>query len=107
MISNIDKFFVPIVIQRSTMTTDSWGNPIQTWSNYSTILGLLRQINGSKLDSSRKDTTTTTHRLYCRLNDIKPTDRVLYNNQTYSITRVNNVMGFDELLQVDCEYDQN
>lgn len=103
MIFGIDKYFVSIQIQRSTQSTDSWGNPIQTWANHIVVQGLFRQTNGSEPYTNSKDTPTSTHRLYCRLADIKVTDGVLYKNVLYKIVRVNNVMEFDELMQVDCE----
>lgn len=107
MIAGIDKFFGPIQIQRATQTVDPWGNPIQTWANHLVVDGKLRQLSGSELYQSRKDTPVATHRLYCRLADIKVADRISHDGQILNIVRVNNVMDFDELMQVDAEYVQS
>lgn len=101
MILGIDKYFVPIIVQRPTTTTDEWGNIVQTWSTHLTADGLIRQLSGNDVVSSFKDTPIASHRMYCRLADIQVKDRIVYKNQTLDIIRVNNLMNFDELLQVD------
>lgn len=103
MIGGIDFFFEPIQIQRSTNSTDSWGNPIQTWSNYLVVQGRLRQLNGNETYASSKDTSTSTHRLYMRPANILVSDRVSHDGKYFKIVSINNVMTFDELFQVDCE----
>jgi head-tail adaptor len=101
MLLGIDKFFYDIDIERPTQTSDEWSGGSDTFATYKTIKGLIRQLNGHEANTSQKDTAIATHRLYCRIEDILTTDRVLYNSIYYSITRVNNVMNFDELMQVD------
>lgn len=107
MISGIDKYFKPIVIQRPSTSTDEWGQPIQVWNNHITVQGLFRELSGNEIYVSKKDTLVGTHRLYCRVADIKQEDRVVFKGETYSIINVKNVMEFDQLLMVDCEYDNS
>jgi SPP1 family predicted phage head-tail adaptor len=107
MIGGIDKFFGPVQIQRSTETVDEWGNPVEVWADHIIVEGKLRQLSGSELYQSRKETPVATHRLYCRLDDITVNDRIVFNDEIYDIIRVNDVMNFGELMQVDAEYVQN
>lgn len=101
MIAGIDKYFRSITIQRPTSSTNAWGGDDMTFGAHLTVQGLIRQLHGNEVTSGQKDQVVATHRMYCRLADIKVTDRVVYNTITYEITSVNNVMNFDELLQVD------
>ncbi len=101
MINGIDKYFHDIIVERSSKGVDSWGNPVQVWSHHAVIKGIIRQLNGRETFLSGKDTPNATHRMYCRLNDIKTIDRVLYDGVYYDVQNVNNVMNFDELLQVE------
>lgn len=101
MIGSIDKWFKPFQIQRSTKTTDSWGQPIQSWADSIIAYGVLRQMSGSESNISNRDTHTYTHRFYCRPCDIQLNDRIMYDGQELLVARVNDVMDFVELLQVD------
>jgi len=101
MLLGIDKFFYDIDIERPTQTSDEWSGGNETFTTHKTVQGLIRQLNGNEINVSQKDTAIATHRMYCRIADILTTDRVLYNSIYYSITRVNNVMNFNALMQVD------
>lgn len=103
MIAGIDKYFYPITVQRSYKTTDSWGNTIQSWATHLTVNGLLRQLSGNETVMSQKDTASSSHRMYCRKVDITTNDRVVQGGVYYDVIRVNNVMNFDQLLQVDLD----
>ena len=101
MINGIDKYFQDITVERSSKGVDSWGNPIQVWSTHDVVKGVIRQLSGSEANVSNKDTPISTHRMYCRKTDIKTIDRLLFNGVYYDVENVNNVMNFDELLQVE------
>lgn len=103
MIAGIDKYFNDITVQRSTTTTDAWGNTIQSWATHLTVKGLIRQLSGSQPSISQNDIAISSHRMYCRVVDITTNDRVVYGGKYYDVVRVNNVMNFGELLQVDLD----
>ena len=106
MIKNIEKYFYPIIIQRSSSSTGALGGPIDDFRTHITVDGILRQMPtgyGGETNSSNKPITRSSHRMYCRIADIKTKDRVYLDGNSYNITSVNDVMGFGELMQVDCE----
>lgn len=104
MIPGIDKFFVPITIQRKTTGEDEWGNPTNTYEAIGTLQGVIRQTGGNEPFVSGKDTPISSHRLYCRVTTIEPEDRFLFGGKTYSVKNINDVLNFGELLQIDLEY---
>lgn len=105
MIKNIEKYFYPITIQRRTGGTGSLGGPVDVFATHLTVDGVLRQLpsGAGEQHSSNKASEQSTHRMYCRIADIKVADRVYAGGNSYNIIAVNDVMGFGELLQVDCE----
>lgn len=103
MIPGIDKFFGPIIVQRKTTVTDTWNNEKYTYAPILTIQGVVRETSGDEPHNAGKDTPISKHRLYSRKTALLPSDRIVYNGQTYEIKNINDVMNFGELLQVDLE----
>lgn len=103
MIDGIEKYYVDILIQRSTAGVDTWNNPIQIWADHLTIKGRMRQLNAREQYASKKDTYFASNRLYCRLSDIQKNDRVVLNGKTYEVKAVNDVMEMGALMQVECD----
>lgn len=104
MIPGIDKYFVPIVVERKTQITDAWGNPKYTYAPVMTINGVVRELAGDEPHSAGKDTPVSKHRLYCRKTALAASDRITYQGKTYEIKDIKDVMNFGELLQVELEY---
>lgn len=100
MIAGVDKYFESITVQRMTSSTDSWGNPVAVWSDYSTIQGRIRQLNSKEL-FQQKDSAVASHRLYTRHLGLLITDRIKYNSKIYEVKGINNVMHFGEFVQVE------
>ena len=65
--------------------------------------GRLRPMSGREKQSADKKTQFATHRIYCPIMDIKPTDRIKYKGQMFEVLFASNVMDSDEFMQVDCE----
>ncbi len=102
MVGNIEAYYETVEIERKTVIDGTWG-PETTWATHIVVQGRMRQLNGNERFTSGKDTTFSTHRLYCDPADILPTDRISYDGRKYDIHAVNDVMNFDRLMQVDCE----
>lgn len=100
MIDSIVKYFEPIVVQRSTTTTDSWGNPISVWSDFKTIQGRIRHLNSKEL-FQQKDSAVASHRLYTKDFTILITDKIKFDGKIYEVKGLNDVMNFTELNQVE------
>lgn len=103
MIHGIDKYFSTVGLERLTPTTDAWGNKIDSWVAVPNIKGLIRQLNksGEEQYTSDKKNINTTHRMYCRKNDVRINDRVVFMARKYDVVAVNDVMNFEELYQVE------
>lgn len=100
MIDGIVKYFEPVVIQRLSVSTDSWGNPISVWSDFKTIQGRLRQLNSKEL-FQQKDSAVASHRLYTKDFTILITDRIKFDGKYFEVKGINDVMNFSELNQVE------
>lgn len=103
MIAGIEEYFIDIVVQRSNPGSDTWGNPVQVWSDHLIIKGRMRKLNGREQYAAKKDTEFASYRLYCRPANIQKNDRIVLNDKNYEVKAVNNVMEMDELMQVECE----
>lgn len=103
MITGVDKYFEDIEQHRKTLTVDEWGQPAYDYALYATIKGRLRQLSGNEQYQSGKDTHVSTHRLYTRSLDFEQTDKIIYNGDEYDVVRINDVMNFNQLMQVDLE----
>lgn len=102
MIPGIDKYFRPgFIIQRQSSGTDAWDSPKAEWADLATIRATIRMMNGDEVYTSRKTQEKSDHRMYCRKTDIQRTDRVSYMGVLYEVVAVNDVMNFEELLQVE------
>lgn len=91
-----------IQVQRSTPSTDSWGNPTKTWTTIATIDGRVRQLRSDEVVKAGKESVMTTHRLYTLISDIKSGDRIVYRGQTYQVEGdPNDVMFLGKIFQTE------
>lgn len=100
MIHTIVKHFESIVVQRASVSTDVWGNPVSIWADYKTIQGRIRQLNSKEL-YQQKDNAVASHRLYTKDFTILVTDKIKFDGKIFEVKGINNVMNFDELNQVE------
>lgn len=100
MIAGIDKYFIPLTLETGTPGVDGWNNPKMTYAAAGTISGIIRELSGDEVRAGGKDTPVSTHRMYCRKTAIKQSDRILFENKTYEVTDINDVMNFGQLLQI-------
>ena len=105
--NHIAKYFEDIDIERKVITSGKYNEEIVNWLHHITIKGRLRKLSGNEIVRSDQLQSIGTHRLYCYPADIvKETDRIVFNGKNYEIIDVNNVMNFDDLLQIECEEQQ-
>lgn len=102
-IPGVDKYFETYELWRYTETFDSYGTPVKTPSKVKDIKGRLRQLRGDERFISDKVTSITTHRFYTRELTITPLDEIRKDGQAYEVVAVNNVMTFDDFVQLDLE----
>lgn len=98
MIAGIDKYFEPIVVQKSTVGGGEWGD-VDVWADNRTIQGRVRRLTGREIDAN-KPIYSSSHRLYTR-SSVLVTERIKFDGGFYDVVGVNNVMNFDELYQID------
>jgi head-tail adaptor len=103
MIGNITKHFTAITLERSTPSTDSWNNPIESWATVATIQGCIRQTSADHIFVSAIQNTNPKYRLYCMPCDIRKDDRVYFDGHYFKINKVNDVMHFGRLYQCECD----
>ena len=95
--------FKDFIKVRITKTTDEFGDIIEE-EQETQIQGILRVMSGNERFTADKETLFATHRLYTDHLNWKQTDKVRdEQGKDYKVKLINNVMGFDDLVQVDCE----
>lgn len=85
-----------ISIQRATTQVDSYGHPSEVWETLTTCWAEVSfPVTGSgeqQYDAVHLATTAVVFTIHWR-NDVRHTDRVLYNSETYDITRIAETSG--------------
>jgi len=99
----IDKWFESgWVLHTLKSTTDSWGNPIEGWSDGTAISGRFRPLAGDKRLAADKETVFADAKFYCApTSTIAEGDQLRKGGQVYEVTFVQNVMDMDRFLQVE------
>jgi len=101
----LEKWFEEIALLTPISGVDSWGQPTVTYAE-TTIMGKLRMMSGNEPLIAQRDTEISTHRLYTKIEGITPLNKFSYLGRLYDVVAVNNVMGFDRLIQVDLTYER-
>lgn len=78
-----------IVLQRSTMVADEYGEPIKTWADFVTnpeVWAKVRPITGTERFQAQQVNPNTDTRFFIRFrSDVVVKDRVAYNSEHYDI----------------------
>jgi head-tail adaptor len=95
-----------IAIQRKTVTQDTYGDAIATWSTVSTVDGVLMPLTSSNHSDARffaaQRGYDADYRLYVVATaDIKVGDRAVHNGRLFAVNAVTNPMMAGDYLQVD------
>lgn len=98
----VDYFTSSCAIKRPT-TTNVGGIAQTSYTTIATVMGKIRQLNGREIYQNEKQNEVTTHRVYLPIIDVKYNDVLTIEDNNYKVKIVNNPMGMNEFLQVDCE----
>ena len=107
MISGIEKYFKSgYKIHGYTMIQNDFGEWVEDWTLKGELDGLMRNLRGDERFTADKETYFGDNRFYCfpQSFDIESGDEIEDpDGNKYDIKNPNNVMGFDKLMQIDCE----
>ena len=83
-------------------TTDAWGNPIESYSTGTAIMGRFRPLSGDRKLSADRQTPFADAKFYCAATStIAVGDQLRKSPDVYEVTWVQNVMDMDRFLQVE------
>lgn len=97
-----DFFKTTFDIYRLT-SSDQGGIETKSYQKIATVLGWMRPLHGSEIRANEKRTYVTTHRMYCTVLELRPTDVVLKDELTYEVRYFQNPMDSNQFMQVDLE----
>jgi len=93
-----------IVIQLFTKVKGSTGGFIKTWADKYTVWASIWPISAKEQIANMGEVMLVTHKIRIRFKkNIKPKWRVTYNNRTFNIVSVINVMELDKDIDLLCE----
>lgn len=84
-----------ITLQRATVTTDSFNNPVQTWATLVTVWASKLDVRDSERVAAKEVGAEIGTRFQIRwsetVRDLNPKDRLVYADRTYEIVNVKEV----------------
>ena len=106
MVSVIEHFFTEdYIVERNTPISNGMGGYKDAWATHLVIKAKIRPLTETEKYAADKLTLYATHKLYCKIIDIKEEDRVVdLDGNIYLVKGVINPMKFNNHLQVDLEY---
>ena len=94
-----------IVIQRPTITYNSFNEPVESFGNYATVWGSRADASASESYRAQEVGAEITTRFAVRWNSVtrtvNPKDRISYDGRTYNITAVRDVER-NRWREIDC-----
>ena len=91
-----------ISLQSKGTTADSYGQPTETFTEYTVVWGGINPISGTEIMNAQQQSGEITHKVIIRHNtSISITDRAIFESRTFEILFVRNVQErnhFQELL---------
>lgn len=94
-----------VTIQQKTTAQDTYGQPIETWTNVATVWASIEDLRGREFIEARQVPAaeiTTRVRIRYRTG-IEPTMRVIYGSRTLEITAVIDPDGRKRELELMCQ----
>lgn len=97
-----------VTFQRKTLTTDDWGQPIESWADVATVWANVRTISGvgfvnNEFQAGGSEVSRTTASIRIRKrNDITHDMRVLVGSSIYDIRAVLPDEEGDEYMDLAC-----
>lgn len=78
-----------VKIQAKTLTTDSYGGPVETWADFDTVWANIEPLQGNELVKAQAVRTETTHRITMRyLSGVTPAHRITYAGRYFNLLSV-------------------
>ena len=78
-----------ITIQKKTITTDSYGGTVETWTDVSRVAALMEPLQGRELATAQTVNAETTTRITIRyFAGLIPANRIIFEGKFYNIQSV-------------------
>jgi SPP1 family predicted phage head-tail adaptor len=78
-----------IKIQAKTLTTDSYGGPVETWADVASVPASAEPLQGRELAAAQTVNAETTTRFHIRYRSgVIPANRIVFESKYYNITSV-------------------
>lgn len=92
-----------IELQSSTDSTDTFGEPIKTWTTYDTVWASINPLSGNELIFAQQISSKTNIGIIIRYNSsVEVGDRVKYGTRYFDINAVLNEMENNKQLELLC-----
>lgn len=102
----IDKYYGEgFKIKRQSLQDDGGGVSVPVFTDVMDVSGRLRPLTGNEILANERIGLRTTHRFYCDVISVIPTDRIYDSNSSssYDIKFIKNPMSMNHHLEIDCE----
>ena len=91
----------PVTIQRFISTVNDFGETIEEWSDLYTTRAEIKPISAKEIFASDRPITEMTHKITIRYREeLKPTDRIKFNNRYFNITSIANYNEQNQVLEI-------
>ena len=92
-----------IVIEEPTVTQNTYGEQISSWSTYRTVWAKMEWKGGSEKEETERMTATSKVCFFIRNLDISITEqnRILYDSKYYVINVINEIEGREAFLELE------
>jgi SPP1 family predicted phage head-tail adaptor len=91
-----------ITIQRQTVTQDSYGQDVVTWTDLATVWAEVGAVRGIERFAAMQTVAEVDTRFVIRHRDVGPKDRISYGGRTYDIKSVIEI-GRREALEIHAQ----
>lgn len=93
-----------VALQSSTVAADTFGEPIQTWTTYSTVWADVQPMSGRERLYAQQAGAEINFRVVIRYNVlVLPTHRIVWGTRTLEISAVIDTAGEHEQLELMCK----
>lgn len=101
---NAGKLDQRVTVERFTTTTDSWGQPIETWAPLFTCWAAVEPLVGREFIAAQAAQSEVTARIRMRYRPgLTAQDRVIHDGKTYNIVSVIDVRSENRELVLMCK----
>lgn len=93
-----------ITLARASQLQDAAGQLVNTWPVYRTTMASIRNLSGQELYQGNQFTSAAQWRIRIRWtgDNTTPGDRIVWQNHTYIVQIVNNVLGQGVVVELTC-----